>query len=153
MDMKDAVLKLRKDMALSQDAFAEKLFVTRQAVSRWENGETFPGIDTLKLMAETFNVSIDHMLGNPAGICQSCGMPLMSEDDKGTEPDGAKSEEYCASCYQYGQFTQASTMEAQIEHNLQALDEWNRSVGLALTEREAREQLRAFLPTLKRWRT
>lgn len=38
METKDMILNLRKDLGLSQDEFAEKLFVTRQAVSRWENG-------------------------------------------------------------------------------------------------------------------
>ena len=45
------ILKLRKHLNLSQNEFAEKLSVTRQAVSRWENGETVPNIDTLKLIA------------------------------------------------------------------------------------------------------
>ena len=61
METKDMILNLRKDLGLSQDEFAEKLFVTRQAVSRWENGETIPNIDTLKLIAETFHVSVDHL--------------------------------------------------------------------------------------------
>ena len=38
MDTKDMILELRTKMGLSQDELAEKVFVTRQAVSRWENG-------------------------------------------------------------------------------------------------------------------
>lgn len=151
MDFKDIILELRKSLKLSQDEFADMLFVTRQAVSRWENGDTIPSTDTLKLIAETFQVSADHLLGYPAGLCQSCGMNLEHDGDKGTEKDGSKSEEYCVFCYQQGAFTQNITMEELIEHNLQHLDEWNKAEGLHLTKQEARMQLMQFLPTLKRW--
>ena len=52
MDTKDMILELRTKMGLSQDELAEKVFVTRQAVSRWENGETTPNIETLKLLSK-----------------------------------------------------------------------------------------------------
>lgn len=94
METKNVILELRKSLNLSQDDFAEKLLVTRQAVSRWENGDTIPNTDTLKLIAKTFNVSVDYLLGHPAGICQSCGMALEQNCDKGTESDGCKSEDY-----------------------------------------------------------
>lgn len=152
METKNAILELRKSLNLSQDEFAEKLLVTRQAVSRWENGDTIPNTDTLKLIAKTFDITVDHLLGHPAGQCQSCGMILEKDSDKGTEADGCKSEEYCAFCYQHGKFVHADTMEEMVEHNLRDLDEWNKSLGLHLTEQEAREQLMEFLSTLKRWK-
>lgn len=46
MDTKDVILELRTKKGLSQDELAEKLYVTRQAVSRWENGETIPNTET-----------------------------------------------------------------------------------------------------------
>lgn len=151
METKNIILELRKSLNLSQDDFAGKLFVTRQAVSRWENGETTPNMDTIKMIAATFNVSADHLLGHPAGLCQSCGMLLEQDSDKGTEQDGSRSEEYCAFCYQKGAFAQEITMEDLIEHNLMDLDEWNQSMGRQVTKQEARMQLMEFLPTLKRW--
>ncbi len=151
MQTKDIILELRKSLNLSQDGLAEKLSVTRQAVSRWENGDTIPNIDTLKLIAETFNMSVDYLLGHPAN-CQSCGMCLEQDAHKGTERDGSKSEEYCAYCYQQGKFTQDITMEIMLEHNLKDLDEWNKANGLQIPEHEARAQLMEFLPTLKRWK-
>ena len=42
METKDIILELRTKTGLSQDELAEKVFVTRQAVSRWETGETVP---------------------------------------------------------------------------------------------------------------
>ena len=55
MDTKNVILELRTEMGLSQDELAEKVFVTRQAVSRWENGETTPNIETLKLLSKLFD--------------------------------------------------------------------------------------------------
>ena len=63
MDTKDVILKLRTESGMSQEELAGKVFVTRQAVSRWENGETVPNTDTLKLLSELFGVSINTLLG------------------------------------------------------------------------------------------
>ena len=63
METKTALLELRKRLGLSQEEIAERLFLTRQAVSRWENGETTPSIDTLKMISKTFDVSISSLLG------------------------------------------------------------------------------------------
>ena len=77
MQTKDVLLALRTRHGLSQDELAEKVYVTRQAVSRWETGETTPNTDTLKLLAALFDVSIDTLLGEPRQvICHHCGMTL-----------------------------------------------------------------------------
>ena len=77
MDTKDVIRELRIKKGFSQDELAETVFVTRQAVSRWENGETPPNIDTLKLLSKLFDVSINTLLGSPRElVCQCCGMPL-----------------------------------------------------------------------------
>ena len=65
METKDIFYKLRIKKGLSQEELAEKVFVTRQAVSRWETGETIPNIDTLKLLSKLFDVSINTLLGSP----------------------------------------------------------------------------------------
>lgn len=145
------IQELRRNLQLSQDEFAKRLFVTRQAVSRWETGETVPSTDVLKQMAETFDVSVDALLGVSAKQCQSCGMILDCDAVKGTDADGGKSEEYCAYCFQKGAFVHDLTMEEMAEHNLQDLDEWNRETGCHFTKDQARAQLLEFLPTLKRW--
>ena len=59
METKDIILELRTQKGMSQDDLAEKVFVTRQAVSRWENGETTPNVETLKLLSKLFDVSIN----------------------------------------------------------------------------------------------
>ena len=50
METKDIILELRTKKGMSQEELAEKVFVTRQAVSRWETGETAPNTETLKLL-------------------------------------------------------------------------------------------------------
>ena len=77
MDTKQVIFELRTQMGMSQDELAEKVFVSRQAVSRWENGETVPNTETLKLLSKVFDVSINTLLGSPRKlVCQCCGMPL-----------------------------------------------------------------------------
>lgn len=62
MEVKDILFNLRKNNNLTQDEMAKKLFVTRQAVSRWENGETIPNVDTLKLISNIFDISINSLI-------------------------------------------------------------------------------------------
>ena len=52
MDTQNVIYQLRTKSGLSQDELAEKAFVTRQAVSRWENGETVPNTETLKILSK-----------------------------------------------------------------------------------------------------
>lgn len=66
MDTKQVILELRTQKGMSQDELAEKVFVSRQAVSRWENGETVPNTETLKLLSKVLDVSINTLLGSPS---------------------------------------------------------------------------------------
>ena len=65
---------IRKKNDLTQDELAEKLSVTRQAVSNWENGKTEPDIETLTKIAQIFDISIDELVdGIPKGIKELWG--------------------------------------------------------------------------------
>lgn len=135
METKDILLELRTKKGLSQDELAEKVFVTRQAVSRWENGETTPNIETLKLLSKLFDVSINTLLGSPQRlVCQCCGMPL-EDSDISKEVDGVFNEEYCKWCYADGDFT---------------LDFWKQYVGVGGKEKfeEFKQQLIEEVNTL-----
>lgn len=111
MDTKEILLKLRTTNGLSQDQLAEKVHVTRQAVSRWETGETVPNTETLKLLSKLFDVSINTLLGSPRQlICQCCGMPL-EDTSISKELDGAFNEEYCKWCYADGKFVYTNLEE------------------------------------------
>lgn len=61
-EISNSIKTLRKENNLSQDQLAEKLYVTRQAVSNWENGKNQPDLDTLKRIAEVFGVSVERLL-------------------------------------------------------------------------------------------
>ena len=144
METKDILLELRTRSGLSQQALAEKLFVTRQAVSRWETGETVPNTETLQLLSKQFDVSINTLLGSPRKlICQCCGMPL-DDSALSREPDGTFNEEYCKWCYADGKFAYTS---------LEELTDF--LVGHMSNENWPPEQARAYfeaqLPKLSRW--
>ena len=99
MKTKKVLRDLRKRHGLSQEEMAEKLFVTRQAVSRWETGQTVPNTETLKLISQTFGVSINVLLGQPQNTtCQVCGSPL-DGNSYSREADGAVNDQYCKWCY------------------------------------------------------
>ena len=102
-----ALLKeLREKHKLTQEELAERVLVTRQAVSRWETGETQPNTDTLKLLSREYGVSINTLLGSPRQlICQCCGMPLNEDGMISREPDGFFNEDYCKWCYTDGKYT------------------------------------------------
>ncbi|MBQ3237157.1 MAG: helix-turn-helix transcriptional regulator [Oscillospiraceae bacterium] len=61
----------RTKLGITQEELAEKINVTRQAVSNWENGKTEPDIETLTKIAQIFDISIDELVdGIPKGITE-----------------------------------------------------------------------------------
>ena len=145
MKTQEIIHNLRTNMGLSQDELAEKVFVTRQAVSRWENGDTVPNTDTLKLLSRVFNVSINTLLGSPRQlICQCCGMPL-EDSILGRDRDGALNEDYCQWCYADGTYTY-SDMDELIDVCL------GNMVNQGFTEEQARAYLKQALPKLDYWK-
>lgn len=145
MDTKDVLRELRVKSGLSQDELAEKVFVTRQAVSRWENGETVPNTEALKLLSKLFDVSINTLLGSPRRlVCQCCGMPL--EDAMiGRDKDGALNEDYCKWCYADGTYTYGD-MDELIDVCIPHM------VKEGFTEEQARSYMKQMLPNLDYWK-
>jgi len=144
MQTKDVIRTLRTEHGLSQDALAGRVYVTRQAVSRWESGETVPNTETLKLLSRLFRVSINTLLGAPRKlVCQCCAMPL---DDTilSQEPDGSFNEDYCKWCYADGKFTYSSLddlVDFLAEH--MSGEQWS--------AQQARAYFQEQLPKLKHW--
>ena len=146
MDTKDVIFDLRTKRGLSQDDLAEKVFVTRQAVSRWENGETVPNTETLKLLSKLFDVSINTLLGAPRQLfCQCCGMPLYDDAVISRETDGAFNEDYCKWCYADGTYTYGD-MDDLIDVCVRHM------VNESFSEAQARAYLKQLLPTLDYWK-
>ena len=145
METKDIPFELRTKKGLSQDALAEKIFVTRQAVSRWENGETVPNTDTLKLLSKLYDVSINTLLGSPMQlICQCCGMPL-EDSNTSKEKDGFFNEQYCKWCYADGEYMY-SDMDDLIEVCVKNM------VNERYSEADVRKYLQETLPKLDYWK-
>ena len=72
--LNENIKAIRRSKGLSQQELAVKLNVVRQTVSKWEQGETVPNTETLKLLSKLFDVSINTLLGSPRQlICQCCG--------------------------------------------------------------------------------
>ena len=59
MELKNQIRKYRTQLNLSQEELAEKIFVTRQSMSNWENGKNYPDIHSLILLSTLFEVSLD----------------------------------------------------------------------------------------------
>ena len=145
MNTKEVLHTLRTKNGLSQDELAEKVFVTRQAVSRWETGETVPNTETLKLLSKLYNVSINTLLGSPHQlVCQCCGMPL-EDAILGKNRDGSLNEDYCQWCYADGTYTY-SDMDDLIEICVPQM------VKEGFSEDQARTYLRQTLPQLDYWK-
>jgi len=144
MKLKSRFKELRKKQGLTQEEMAQKLSVTRQAVSRWETGETVPSIDTLSLMSRSFGVSINSLLGQPRELyCQACGMPLRDDDSIARAPGGCFDEDHCRWCVVDGKYVGPDTMEEMIEVCVP---------HMKMPEDAARNFLRKQLPMLKHWR-
>ena len=145
MNTKDVLHELRTRNGLSQDELAEKVFVTRQAVSRWENGETVPNTEALKLLSKIFHVSINTLLGSPHSlVCQCCGMPL-EDAILGRNRDGSLNEDYCQWCYADGTYTY-SDMDELIRVCIPQM------VKQGFSEDQARTYMQQKLPTLDYWK-
>ena len=146
METKEVMLNIRTTHNYSQDEMADKLFVTRQAVSRWETGETVPNTETLKLISKVFNVSVNTLLGSPRElICQCCGMPLHEDDVVSKEPDGTYNEDYCKWCYTNGEY---------VYHSLQELMDFLVPHIVSRQQKsdaEVKDILDKQLPRLKHW--
>lgn len=126
---------------------AERLMVTRQAVSRWENGETQPNTETLKLLSSEFNVSINTLLGSPRQlICQCCGMPLNEDTIISREKDGSYNEDYCKWCYDKGEFVY-KTKESLLDYLVEQMPNPEN-----LSAEDRRSQFDSCLSQLKHWK-
>lgn len=147
MEIKDILRSLREKKGLTQDQLAERVMVTRQAVSRWENGETQPGTDTLKLLSGEFDVSINTLLGSPRQlVCQCCGMPLNEDSMISKEADGSFNEDYCKWCYNDGRFaydSKDSLLDFLISHMPNPEN---------LPDDQRRMQYDGYLSQLKHWK-
>lgn len=148
MAFKDALAHAREDRGMTQQELAEKLYVTRQAVSRWENGETEPGIDMRKLIAQVLDMPVVGLLDlEVADLCQCCGTPFTIPNmPHGTDANGNEDTEYCKWCYENGEFTYTNEEEL-IEKTAPYLME-----ATGMSQDEAVSFMGVLVPQLKHWK-
>ncbi|MBO4678899.1 MAG: helix-turn-helix transcriptional regulator [Lachnospiraceae bacterium] len=79
MELCTQIKKFRTEAGMSQDEFADKIYVSRQTVSNWETGKNYPDINSLILMSETFGVSVDTLLKGDAEVIKDI---IKKEDQK-----------------------------------------------------------------------
>ena len=147
MRVGEAIQNARKQAGYTQEQLAAKVYVTRQAVSRWENGESEPSIDMRKLLATVLDVPVADLLDLPdVPSCQCCGAPFdVPNMSFGTNADGTENSDYCIWCYKDGEFT-GQGIDEIIERNVPYLVQ-----ATGYSEEEAVSFMGALLPTLKRW--
>ena len=135
MSFKETLATAREQRGMTQQDLAEKLYVTRQAVSRWENGETEPSVDMRKLIATVLDVPVIQLFDiDVSQLCQCCGTPF-------TVPNTA----YCKWCYDGGQFAYQSEDEL-IEKTAPFLME-----ATGMSQEEAVSFMGVLVPHLQHW--
>ena len=146
METYEILKDLREQHHLTQEQLAERVLVTRQAVSRWETGETQPNTETLKLLSREYDVSINTLLGSPRTlICQCCGMPLSEDGMISREQAGSFNEDYCKWCYTDARFAYES-MDSLLEFLIGHMPNPEN-----LSDTQRREQYSSYLSQLKHW--
>ena len=147
MTTQDILKNIREKHNLTQDQMAERVHVTRQAVSRWETGETQPNTETLKLLSREYSVSINTLLGSPRQLfCQCCGMPLNEDENISRETDGSFNEDYCKWCYDGGKFAYTNK-DTLLDFLLTHMPNPDNT-----PDAERRKTFDSYLSQLKHWR-
>ena len=81
MTLQEQIIKLRKKNGWSQEELADKLYVTRQAVSKWESGNSLPDVEKIVHMSKLFGVTTDYLLGQSEEK-QPAQMPRVISDEE-----------------------------------------------------------------------
>ena len=79
MELGKQIKKYRNELSLSQDVLAEKIFVSRQTISNWENNKSYPDVNSLILLSEVFKTSIDQLIKGDIEVMKK---QVQSEDRK-----------------------------------------------------------------------
>ena len=140
---------VREECGLTQSQFAHRLYVTQQALSRWEQGTAEPSLDMLRLISARFDVPMARLMEMPStGFCQSCAMPLHGPQEHGTESDGTRSGDYCSYCYDDGGFLQDYASSDELIAACAPM----MAESCHISVEQAEDCMSALLPDLKRWR-
>lgn len=84
MEIGQQIIRYRKQQALSQEELAEKVYVSRQSISNWENDKTYPDIHSLLLLSQFFQMSLDQLI---KGDIEKMKYTITQVDKKNFERD------------------------------------------------------------------
>ena len=70
MEFGKQIKKLRQEAQLSQEELAERIYVSRQTISNWENDKSYPDVNSLVLLSETFQISLDKLIKGDIEVSQ-----------------------------------------------------------------------------------
>ncbi|HGD4606286.1 TPA: helix-turn-helix domain-containing protein [Streptococcus agalactiae] len=84
MEIGQQIIRYRKQQALSQEELSEKVYVSRQSISNWENDKTYPDIHSLLLLSQIFQVSLDQLI---KGDIEKMKYTITQVDKKNFERD------------------------------------------------------------------
>jgi hypothetical protein len=76
-------------------------------------------------------------------------MPVRTAEEFGTDKDGSRNQDYCVHCFKNGDFTSDLTLDEMIALNVQHLDLYSQDAEVKVTEKQAVEQLKQYLPTFR----
>lgn len=82
MEFNEKLQELRKQKALTQEELAEKLFVSRTAVSKWKSGRGYPNIESLKAISEFFGITVDELLSGESRIQKKEGLRMKKKNGR-----------------------------------------------------------------------
>jgi hypothetical protein len=85
-------------------------------------------------------------------ICQSCGMPMVTAEEFGTNGNGSANKDYCAYCFKDGKFTVEATMDEMIARYAEIPEALKDENGNSITKEQFIANMNFHLPTLKRWK-
>ena len=106
IEIANRLVNLRKEMGLSQEQLAEKIGVSRQAVSKWERSEASPDTDNIILLARLYNISLDELLRTADDIPQAEETAEEATEETAEEPEASGFEQ-----------TETETAEETTEEN------------------------------------
>jgi len=82
MELGKQIRKYRNEMSLSQDGLAERIFVSRQTISNWENDKSYPDVNSLLLLSQVFETSLDNLIKGDIDVMKK---KIQKEDQKSFE--------------------------------------------------------------------
>ena len=85
MELGKQIKKYRSELGLSQDALADKIYVTRQTISNWENDRNYPDVRSLVMLSTVFGISLDTLV---KGDLEEMKEQIKEEDIRKFDRDG-----------------------------------------------------------------